>query len=242
MGKSPAFQFYPNDWLGSSAIMLMTPAEEGAYIRLLAIAWGSDDCGLPDDDEKLAVLSRLNEGWFKGGSTVLRQCFKQKDGRLYNERLLDEKIKQKNWREKSKRGGVQSGKQRKKLRKQQQNQDIKGGKGGCQMVGTKDEPKGNTSSSVCSLQSSSKKEINKRKYLDFVFLTDDEYSKLQNKFSETELKDLVERLNNYIGSKGKKYKSHYYTILAWARKDQQPTDGQDKDGPENDYGIGGLIL
>jgi hypothetical protein len=33
--KRPAFQFYPSDWLASMAIMLMTPAEEGAYVRLL---------------------------------------------------------------------------------------------------------------------------------------------------------------------------------------------------------------
>jgi len=27
-------------------------------------------------------------------------------------------------------------------------------------------------------------------------------------------------LDNYIGSKGKKYKSHYHTILNWYRRDQ----------------------
>ena len=60
-------------------------------------------------------------------------------------------------------------------------------------------------------------------------LTDDEYSKLQNKFSKADLQDMVERLNNYIGSKGKKYKSHYHTILAWAKKDKQPSGGQNNE-------------
>jgi len=32
--------------------------------------------------------------------------------------------------------------------------------------------------------------------------------------------DYIERLDNYIGSKGKKYKSHYHTILSWVRKDE----------------------
>ena len=39
MGKSPAFQFYPNDWLSSPRITMMSPAEEGAYIRLLCYDW-----------------------------------------------------------------------------------------------------------------------------------------------------------------------------------------------------------
>ena len=59
--KSPAFQVYPGEWLSSQDIMLMTPSQEGAYIRLLFIAWLSDDCGLPDDDEQLASLSRLGD-------------------------------------------------------------------------------------------------------------------------------------------------------------------------------------
>lgn len=58
----------------------------------------------------------------------------------------------------------------------------------------------------------------KNKYLDFILLTDDEYTKLQNLVGD-ELEGYLERLNNYIGSTGKKYKSHYFTLLNWARKD-----------------------
>lgn len=51
-----------------------------------------------------------------------------------------------------------------------------------------------------------------------VLLTDEEYKKLKDRFPS----DYEERINNlsyYIASKGAKYKSHYMTILAWARKD-----------------------
>ena len=51
-----------------------------------------------------------------------------------------------------------------------------------------------------------------------VLLTDEEYKKLKGRFPS----DYEERINNlsyYIASKGAKYKSHYMTILAWARKD-----------------------
>ena len=54
--KRPAFQFYPDAWLSSTDITLMTIAEEGAYHRLLCYAWQEEDCGLPDDDRQLAVM------------------------------------------------------------------------------------------------------------------------------------------------------------------------------------------
>jgi uncharacterized protein YdaU (DUF1376 family) len=128
----------------------MTPAEEGAYIRLLCIAWNSNDCGLPDDDKELAVLSRLNEGWFNGSSTKIRKCFKKRGGRLFNLRLLSERKKQAEWRRKSREGGLKSGKSRKNKDKDTNHPS--------QMVPTKDEPKGNTSSTSSS--SSIKKEYN----------------------------------------------------------------------------------
>lgn len=60
----------------------------------------------------------------------------------------------------------------------------------------------------------------KTKYLDFVLLTKEELKKLYAELGEKTTKDLIIRLNNYIGSKGKKYKSHYHTILSWVDKDK----------------------
>lgn len=110
---SPAFQFYANDWLSSPRIMVMTLAEEGAYIRLLAYDWAND--GIPDDDDRLAVLSRMGDGWLKGGSTTLRTCFAshpRKQGYLTNPRLEQERKKQEAWRSKSRDGGKKSAQKR----------------------------------------------------------------------------------------------------------------------------------
>jgi len=52
-----------------------------------------------------------------------------------------------------------------------------------------------------------------------VNLSDEEMKKLIELFGEQNTQDRIERLSEYIASKGKKYKSHYATILAWARKD-----------------------
>ncbi len=59
----------------------------------------------------------------------------------------------------------------------------------------------------------------KIRFLDFVFLTDEEHKKLLDKLGKKRTEDMIERLNNYIGSHGKKYKSHYFTILVWDKKD-----------------------
>ena len=60
---------------------------------------------------------------------------------------------------------------------------------------------------------------NKKKiYKEKVLLTDKEYVKLKNQFGEKGTESRIENLNNYLCSKGKKYASHYHTILAWERK------------------------
>lgn len=58
----------------------------------------------------------------------------------------------------------------------------------------------------------------KIKHLDFVFLSEDEYKKLTDRFGEPLLKEKIAALNDAIGSKGYKYKSHYFTILNWDRR------------------------
>lgn len=69
------------------------------------------------------------------------------------------------------------------------------------------------------LDKNNKKEINKEKskYGEFnnVMLTEEEYAKLE----KSNLLPYIEKLSSYIASKGKKYKSHYATILNWSRKE-----------------------
>ena len=67
-----------------------------------------------------------------------------------------------------------------------------------------------------------KKEINKESFGEFenVRLSEQELSKLKTRFGE-DANSYIERLSNYISSSGKRYKSHYATILTWAEKDKQ---------------------
>ena len=61
----------------------------------------------------------------------------------------------------------------------------------------------------------------KKYYGEFVRLTDEEHQKLTERLGQALTADYIERLNNYIGSKGTKYKSHYHTILTWVRNDEK---------------------
>lgn len=57
----------------------------------------------------------------------------------------------------------------------------------------------------------------KYNYADYVTLTRDEYTKLCTEYGEEAAKAMIDILNNYKGSKGKKYKSDYLTIRGWVK-------------------------
>ena len=78
----------------------------------------------------------------------------------------------------------------------------------------------------------------KRAYGEFknVLLLDEELAKLQENIPSYQ--GLIEDLSTYMESTGKKYKSHYATILAWARKDAKSPKRPNKHDPEPDYSYG----
>lgn len=71
-----------------------------------------------------------------------------------------------------------------------------------------------------SLNDDVKEKNPKIKYADSVSMTEEEHAKLINQLGESKTTDMIDRLNNYKLSKGKKYKSDYHTILNWVRKDE----------------------
>lgn len=75
-----------------------------------------------------------------------------------------------------------------------------------------------TQSRVEKSRKEEKREEKKEKHLDFVFLTPEEYKELTEKLGDSLTASLIEELNDYVGSKGVRYKSHYHTILSWSRR------------------------
>lgn len=70
-----------------------------------------------------------------------------------------------------------------------------------------------------------KNDKNDKKILKYIYgefknvkLSKEEHEKLVAEFGESGTKDKIESLSQYVASKGKKYSSHYATILSWERK------------------------
>lgn len=113
-GKSPAFQFYPKDFLTDEEQASMTIAEAGVYIRLLCACWNHGS--LPADLSRLAKLA---------GATLaeMRRCWPavsvkflphpMEDGRLINPRLEREREKQHGFRRRQSDNGKRGGRPKK---------------------------------------------------------------------------------------------------------------------------------
>jgi uncharacterized protein YdaU (DUF1376 family) len=137
---SPAFQWYPKEYLSDINTQVMTIEEEGCYRRLIDFCW--IEGSLPND---LSVLSSLCKGITPTPRVV--QCFSISGDRLVHKRLDVERTKQEEWRRKSAEGGRLSAHKRKHPK------DISNIQGGSTTVPRVVQPKVN--SAVCSLQSAS---------------------------------------------------------------------------------------
>lgn len=96
--KSPAFQFYPKDFLTDEKQVVMSLAEAGAYIRLLSKCWLEGS--LPADLAQLARLCGATRRQMKEMWPALGRCFQEtEDGRLRHGRLDREREKQETYRQ-----------------------------------------------------------------------------------------------------------------------------------------------
>jgi hypothetical protein len=96
---------------------------------------------------------------------------------------------------------------------------------------------------LASATNGSKKRVKDRiQYAEFVSMTDDEHSSLVAKHGENKVREMIEILDNYKGSSGKKYKSDYRAILSWVvdkiNKEQPSARGQ----PDGKLGNVGRLL
>lgn len=93
MKPSPAFQFYPADFLVGCAEL--SAEQVGAYIRLLCYQWSKG--ALPDNNKLLAALA----GCKLASVSIIRAKFtKGEDGLLRNQRLEEVRNEQEDYRKK----------------------------------------------------------------------------------------------------------------------------------------------
>lgn len=111
-GQSPAFQFYPKDFLGDGDQAGMSLQETGAYARLMCYEWNAHGAGIPDDCTRAANMVHAPIGAMRKMWPAIRSCFiahPTEPGRLVHPRLEKERQKQDAFRrrqsDKGKRGG-----------------------------------------------------------------------------------------------------------------------------------------
>ena len=91
--KSPAFQFYPKDFLSDEKQIRMSSAAVGIYVRLLCHCWIEQS--LPSDERALAQLSGAPLRELRAAWPSIAPCFEMNaSGRLENPRLVRERESQ----------------------------------------------------------------------------------------------------------------------------------------------------
>lgn len=208
--ESPAFQFYPKDWFGSRHVSAMNSSQRGIHAAFIFAAWLEPICGFPKGEEWLTA--RVPETEKTNCFLVLTWCWFSYCDFWFNERLLDERIKQI------------------KLSLLRIDVGKRGGRPKKSKI-YKSKPKGNQKDSKAKAnetKSANEKEIekeeennNKRiviKYLDWVYLTDKEYSRLKKELGLKFLDACIFKLNSYLANNEKKrrqYKDHNLVIRNW---------------------------
>lgn len=92
--KSPAFQFYPKDFLSDEHVRIMSHTERGIYVTLLCMCWLEGS--LPADVNQLARLVSLPAPRFMRlwNNSLHRRFMPGELGRLVHPRLEEERLKQ----------------------------------------------------------------------------------------------------------------------------------------------------
>ena len=114
--SSPAFQFYPSDFLNSPKVRRMSMTERGVYITLLCLDWM--DGGLPLDLNLVAKDINVKPSQLRAmfESSQLGQCFEEHGGRYRNDRLIRELKKQTEFRRRQSDNGAKGGRPKKPTR------------------------------------------------------------------------------------------------------------------------------
>jgi uncharacterized protein YdaU (DUF1376 family) len=115
MKATPAFQFYPRDFLGDARVAAMTNQEVGVYVKLICHCW--TEGSIPADVARLAVMAGERYKDMLRIWTAVGPCFiPAEPGRLTQKRLEQVRREQANFREAQRLKGIASGRARREPR------------------------------------------------------------------------------------------------------------------------------
>lgn len=212
MAKDTPMPFYTRDWLSCAEVKFLPPDLRGLWFDMICYMWESVERGVmvkPNHqpytkDEITAMIGKDCSGSYCWLEILIENgvCAIRGDGAIYSRRMVKDEV----IREKRKIAGKKGG-------------DVTKAK-----VFTKQDPSSGSSGDSITPpppptpeQQAKIDKAKKYKYADYVTLTRDEYVKLCVEYTEEAAKAMIDILNNYKGSKGKRYKSDYLTIRGWVK-------------------------
>lgn len=211
------FKFYGGEYLSDPKMLALNASERSCWLTLLCYASMSGKDG---------AVCHLNEDMLlaQSGITPLSDEFEKTKGlleklsKLMMITLDNGMITITNWRKRQE--VALSGYERVKRYREKQSNDNDDNESDNTRVEENREEKNRID----------KKEDKKEKFGEFqkVLLTLEECQKLNEKIGQKNTLLLIEELDNYIASKGKKYSNHYATILNWARRKYQEKNSKGK--------------
>lgn len=192
MSKDPAILFYTADFI--SGTITMTDEQRGKYILLLCI---QHQKGFLTEKDMLNIC--------KSYDADIWEKFIQEGDKFYNVRMRVEAEKRAKYSES------------RKLNRLKKEKDTNISNNICKSYDEHmvNEIENINKDIIEGVQGEAKAKDKKTKYADFVSMLPEEYEKLNSEFGEKGVLRLIEILNNYKGSKGKKYKSDYLAIRNW---------------------------
>ena len=218
--KTQMMPFDTSDWLRCPELKVLPPDIRGLWMDMLCYMWESVERGVMvkptgeiyTQDEIVRMLGKDASG----SDTWLDQliiggvCGVREDGAIYSRRMVrSAEISQKR-REAGLKGG--SATKSKVFSQKPTEPKVKAPvQAELPLVDTLPE----TPPPLTQEQMEKAAKAKKYKYAECVTMTRDEYAKLCEKYGEDSAKRMIEILDNYKGSKGKKYKSDYKAILNW---------------------------
>lgn len=207
---NPWFKFYGSEYLSDPKIGILNGQERSCWVTLLCLAGNSSTPGIIEYLTVEVLLEKSgihfdaydNDEWIKILG-VLERFERMKMIKWH----LDGTIEVLNW-------------------KKRQETNLTDAERAKSYRDRKKERHANVTDNVTNVTQEENRKEKKRiyttKYGEFqkVQLSDEEYTKLVEKYGKGAATTLIGELDGYLEASGKRYKSHYATLLNWARRKQ----------------------
>ena len=232
--NQPYIPLYVEDFLTDEKLNLCSAATQGIYIKMMCIFHKSENYGgilLKQKDKQnsstpfnfACKFAKLLPFSFDEILLAITELIDENvlliDGDfLFQKRMVKDNYISETRSESGKKGGLSAQKNKEKTVKNDNN-FAKAKVKAKSKQNTEYEYKDNNidinSNNSINDNIEKKEKEKKENFAEFVTLTKTEYNKLVEKYGEVEAVWMIDKLNNYKGSKNKKYNSDYMAILNW---------------------------